>query len=642
MDSQLHKRAITSSTQSDSESPPRPGLQLLLSPPKPTDMQSTSPVTDPLAILPPELVLRVLEFASLSTVASLTAVSKAWHRFIELTHQDAIYSVLLKAFTPPGPTFSRWFDDTVSAKRQCERQRLLAYNWAADIPVTRERVLQVGNNPVWRFRADLKRRFVVSTSHAGGLNVTDIDSGEILWQLPSTLDTDNEHAVRPYAHLEYQDGMVVFDREGDAVEVWQADVDDAPRGEFRRIAVLDHDCQTRGFQLSYWTLCVVSTQGQGFVYDMTQRPPTLTTHLTIENDAVGHLDQSHDVVIYSMGPQGYHVHSKASGELLGALLPSQCTETYHIRPPKAGSRSATERLIHSLATHDMHGPNEPIGRPSNDHLAPIKLGKGPLPLPDDPEHVRNVDDEWGAGMLSSDLFVGVSRAGRVFVCSNWRNAIHGPANLASCSAIIECESDGSTFDLGGWLSVRNHRLMFEVQDRAYVVALDDDNRIQDIDCPSRASYSFLTCSTPQLAVPVSFMALFDDAIMSTYTTLGRQQPPPNRPGAPDPGDNTGPMRIFPTKTIRILSLTPDGTPAPTGQASRLRNPESENSDSPAAGREEDVRSRGLIQLLSMLREEYDEDEGVEDITGEDREGGAEEDDEEWEDLSEDSDHRVGN
>ncbi|KAL4899430.1 hypothetical protein BDW74DRAFT_163430 [Aspergillus multicolor] len=571
-------------------------------------MQSTAPVTDPLAILPPELVLRVLEFASLSTVASLTAVSKAWHQFIDLTHQDAIYSVLSKAFTPPAPTFSRWFDDISSAKRQCERQRLLAYNWAANKPVTRERVIQVGNNPVWRFRADLKRRFVVSTSHAGGLNVTDIDSGEILWQLPSTFDTDSEYAVRPYAHLEYQDGMVVFDREGDAVEIWQADLDGAPRGEFRRIAVLDHDCQTRGFQLSYWTLCVVSTQGQGFVYNMTQRPPTLKTYLTIENDAVGHLDQSHDVVIYSMGPRGYHVHSKASGEFLGALQPSQCVDIYHIRPPKAGSRSATERLIHSLATHDMHGPNEPVGPPSNDHLAPIRLGKGPLPPPDDPDHVRNVDDEWGAGMVNGDLFVGVSRAGRVFVCSDWRKAILGPANLASCSAVIECESDGSTFDLGGWLSVRNHRLMFEVQDRAYVVALDDNNRIQNIDKPDRASYSFLTCSTPQLAVPVSFMALFDDAIMSTYTTLGRRQQPPNRPGAPDPGDDTGPMRIFPTKTIRILSLAPDGTPAPRAQGSRLWNPDPEESIPHPAGREEEVRSQGLIQLLSMLREEYDQDE----------------------------------
>ncbi|KAL5045999.1 hypothetical protein BDW71DRAFT_182595 [Aspergillus fruticulosus] len=593
-------------------------------------MQSTSPVTDPLAILPPELVLRVLEFATLSTIASLTAVSKAWHQFIDLTHQDAIYSVLSKALPRPQATFSRLLDDTPSYKSLCERQTLLARNWAAQQPVSRECILQIGNDPVWRFRADLKRRFILSTSHAGGLNVTDIDSGQLIWQLPSTLDTDNEHAVRPYAHLEYQDGMVVFDREGDAVEVWKTDMDGAPRGEFRRIAVLDHNCQTRGFQLSYWTLCVVSTQGQGFVYDMTQRPPTLTTHLRIENDAVGHLDQSHDAVIYSMGPRGYHVYNKASGEYLGALHPSQCTEIYHILPPKDDSRSATERLIHSLAGDNSLGSYSGLGPPSTEHLVPIKLEKGPLPPPDDPGHVRNGEDEWGAGMLDGDLFVGVSRAGRVFVCSDWRKAIHSQDSLASCSAIIECESDGSTHDLGGWLSVRNHRLMFEVQERVYVVALDDKNRIQDIDNPTRASYSLITCSTPQLTVPVSFMALFDDAIMSIYTTLGRRQPPPDIPGVGDPGDQGGPIRIFPTKTIRILSLAPDSSSV---QSQTCQDPYLwERSLYPTGPTQQEryeavrTQSLSLIQLLSMLREE----------TGEAEDGPT---DEEWEDMDVEDDHQ---
>lgn len=478
-------------------------------------MQSTSSA-DPLAVLPPELVLRVLEFASLSTVASLTAVSKAWYQFIDLTHQDAIYSALLKSAPPPGPTFSRWFDDANSSKSLCKQQTLLADNWDSEHPVCRERILQVGNDPVWRFRADLKRRFIVSTSHAGGFNVTDIDSGQLLWRLPSSLDTDNENSVRPYAHLEYQDGMVVFDREGDAVEVWQADVDDAPRGEFRRIAILDHDCQTRGFQLSFWTLCVVSTQGQGFVYDMTKRPPVRTTHLRIENEAVGHLDQSNDTVIYSMGPRGYHAYNKKTAEYMGALRPSQCTQKYHIRPPKGNSASASARLM-GLAQRDPLRQYSSPGHPTKDHMAPLQLREGPLPPPDEPDHVRNGEDEWGAGMINGSLFVGVSRAGRVFVCSDWRKALHGQDSLAACSAIIECESDGSTFDLGGWLSVRHNRLMFEIQDRAYVVALDENNRIQDLENPARASYSYLTCSTPQLAVPISFMAMYDDTIMSTYT-----------------------------------------------------------------------------------------------------------------------------
>jgi len=72
--------------------------------------------------------------------------------------------------------------------------------------------------------------------------------------------------------------------------------------------------------------------------------------------------------------------------------------------------------------------------------------------------------------------------------------------------------------LGGWLSARNHRIMFEIQNRVYVVALSRENRISVGDEAEEVgpSYSFLTSSAPQLAVPVSFMALFDDAIMTTY------------------------------------------------------------------------------------------------------------------------------
>lgn len=483
-------------------------------------MPVSSLATDPLNVLPPEIVLRILEFTPISTLASLTAVSRAWHQLINVTHREVIYRSESKTKQPPGGArdfsflseahnCSKLFEGIASWKDLCKRQTLLDRNWAQRYPVNQEEVLQIGNDPVWRFRPDFKRRFFVSTSHAGGLNVTDMDTGKILWRLPSTLDHDGD-AVRPHAHLEYQDGMAVFDREGDAVEVWQAGLEGTIRGEFRRIAILNHDCQTRGFQLSYWTLCVVSNQGQGFVYDMTQRPPKLTTHLKIEQGAVGHLDQSEDAVIYSIGTRGYHVYDKESGTFLGTLQPSQCTEKFHVRPPAATSPGPS--MVPGSIRRFF-----PFGAPRGECLVPIELAEGSLPPPGDPEHVWHEEDEWGAGMLHGDLFVGFARAGRVFVCSNWRKALHDQSSLAAYSSIIECESDGSNFDLGGWLSVRNHRLMFEIQDRIYVVALNDENRVQDADHQSRASYSLLTSSAPQLAVPVSFMALCDDAIMSTYT-----------------------------------------------------------------------------------------------------------------------------
>jgi len=489
-------------------------------------MIATPPSTDPIAVLPPEIVLQILDFSPIPALASLTAVSRAWHQFIDVTHQEAIYSSRTKTKQPPGAardlsavsdslSFCKLFEDTTSWKDLCKRQTLLAHNWAQRRPITRESVLQVGNDPVWRFRADFKRRFFVSTSHAGGLNVTDMDTGRILWRLPSTMVRD-EDAVRPYAHLEYQDGMAVFDSEGDALEVWQAGLEGAARGEFRRIAILNHDCQTRGFQLSYWTLCVISNQGQGFVYDMTERPPKLITHIHTAHGAVGHLDQSEDAVIYSLGTQGYRVHDKKSGEFLGVLQPLHASTKFHIRPPTTPSISAGAALA-GAARHGLTRQYLPSEAIRKDCLTPIEIAKGPLPPPSDPDHVYHREDEWGAGMLHGDLFVGFSRAGRIFVCSNWRKALQDQASFAKSSSILECESNGSSFDLGGWLSVRNHRVMFEIEDRIYVVALDEYDQIQNVDQPARASYSLLTSSAPQLAVPVSFMALYDDAIMTTYT-----------------------------------------------------------------------------------------------------------------------------
>ncbi|KAJ5977617.1 hypothetical protein N7501_000959 [Penicillium viridicatum] len=592
-------------------------------------MTAISLMADPLTVLPPEIVLQILHFTPVSGLASLTATSKAWHQFIDVTHQEAIYTSEAKTAQPLGGSrdfsflsdthsFSKVFKGTKSWKDLCKRQTLLARNWAKTHPTSQESVLQIGNDPVWRFRADFKRRFFVSTSHAGGLNVTDMDTGRILWQLPPAEDTDGD-GVRRHAHLEYQDGMAVFDSEGDSLEVWQADQEGAKRGEFRRIAILNHDCQTRGFQLSYWTLCVVSNEGQGFVYDMTQRPPTLATHLKIEEGGIGHLDQSEDIVIYSMGAKGYFAYNKESGAFLGTLRPSKLTEKYHILPPQADA---------ALAGAAGLGPTPQGLLPGTflkDRLVPIEVAKGPLSPPDDPNHVWYGEDEWGAGMLHGDLFVGFSRAGRVFICPDFRKALCDEASLAANSSILECESDGAGFDLGGWLSIRNHRVMFEIQDRIYIVALDDNDRVQNLENPARASYSLLTSSAPQLAVPISYMALADDAIMTTYTTLGWRDSNVPR-GAPPPQGRDLP-RVFPTKVIRILSLAPDlskeSSSASGGTNSTLDNGVL-GGPGPNLPSEDASRTQaGLLQLLSMLGEEADFEQS--------------DSEDEWESMDEDND-----
>jgi hypothetical protein len=161
---------------------------------------------DPLQVLPAEVVLRCIEFTPLSGIAALNATTEAWHSFLDTTHQDAIYSsqahdlyskhprsdreVLqlgrdFKAFGTPQSdrSFVKYFRNVESWKDFCKRLVLLERNWGSKRPVVRESVVQVGYDPVWRFKPDFKRRFIVSTSQSGGVCVTDMDDGRMLWRL---------------------------------------------------------------------------------------------------------------------------------------------------------------------------------------------------------------------------------------------------------------------------------------------------------------------------------------------------------------------------------------------------------------------------------------------------------------------------
>jgi len=512
---------------------------------------------DPLHALPAEIVLRVIDFVDVPGTACLTRTSKEWHQFIDHTHQEVIYAASAKTDRPAESrdfkhldqkrSFVKYYQDVSSWKELCKRTTLLRKNWSAQKPTTRESTIQVGNDPVWRFRVDFKRRFVLSTAHGGGLTVTDLDTGKLLWRLSSD-------DVRPYAHLEYdmERGIAVFDRFGNAVEVWKAD--DTERGVFRLVTVLHHDCETRGYQLSYDTLCVVSTEEQGFVYDMKADPPQMTSRISIAPEAVGHLDQNQDAVMYSMGARGYHVHAKDGGALLGKLQPSECSNFYHIQHPAS---EVEDMFSLSLSEQKYEQEAWPPRNPRKDRLVSLELENGPHPRDDAPLTLS--DDEWGAGMLSGSYMVGVSKAGRVFMCSDWKGALQSSERFARRTAIVECASDGSTFDLGGWLSIRNNRILFEIKDRIYIMTLPDpsESALPVVGEKQLSIYAVAQNATLQLSVPVSFMAVWDDCLMFTYATLGlREHRHPHGHRNVDEEGRTR-LRAFPTKAIRILSLAPE-------------------------------------------------------------------------------------
>jgi hypothetical protein len=417
------------------------------------------------------------------------------------------------------------------------------------------------------------------------------------------------------AHLEYdqESGTACWDRFGNAIEVWKAD--EVERGSFHRVSILEHDCETRGFQLSRFndkeTLCVVSSEGKGFVWDLSVHPPRQQKVLEIENEAVGHLDQGKDTVCYSMGTRGYHVCSKTTGELMGRFDPKECRNIYHIAHPPPQPNL-------TMGSRD-HGPTaqvNPPQAPRKDRLTPLKLYNGPHPVPRSPLAIEN--DEWGSGIISGNYMCGVSRGGRVFICTDFLGALADPVLFQATTAIIHTEGDGSTFELGGWLTLRNGRAAFEVIDNVYIFSLPEFGQLPKTGEEQRPIWATSISSAPQLAVPVSFMGIYDDCIMYTYTTLGFRSPS-TRQRRGSQTNRSERTRAFPTKAIRILSLAPELS-RPGKELSYIEGLEVNDDTSRSTGNPSSRRGNtnptpqargaamqaGLLQLMALLTNNPDD------------------------------------
>ncbi|KAK2762710.1 hypothetical protein FQN54_000884 [Arachnomyces sp. PD_36] len=500
---------------------------------------------DLLNTLPPEIVLQIIDYLPPSTTAHLTRLSKTWHSFIDSAHQDRIYSHPSKvdrplttttskshtfsSLTHPQSCFTTYYHSTTSWKDLCRRQTLLHknYNNTTQPPTTRESIYQIDISQVWRFRPDFKRRFIISTSELGGVHVTDMDSGEELW---------GDEMVREFAHLEYdmETGTAVWDAFGDILEVWRVDEneEDGQRGKFKRVKVLKHDCQTRGFQIGHGHLSVVSSQGKAFVYDI---HPAVKKKLDLEiaPRAIGHLCQNEEVVMFSMGERGYHIHSKETGKLLGVLNPARCPNSGHVQHLELSDFCLRDPSMIMCPTVPPFPPQDP----RTDRVALNHIESGSHP---EQPNCRLDRDEWGAGLLDGDVMAGVSRAGRVFICSNWRETISSEDAYETTTSIVECETSSRSFDLGGWLTLRNGKVAIEVDDCVYLMNVD-----VDVSGEKRSPvWAVRTGSSRQSRAPVSFMAIWDDCFMYTYVTY-----------CPLPGLDANIMT--PVKTIRVLSFAPD-------------------------------------------------------------------------------------
>jgi hypothetical protein len=141
------------------------------------------------------------------------------------------------------------------------------------------------------------------------------------------------------------------------------------------------------------------------------------------------------------------------------------------------------------------------------------------------------------------------------ICTDWERALRGDADFAAVTSIVECEpSSGADFDFGGWLSIHKtpagKRILCEIKNRIYILPLGAEGEVT-----TTLSVMVATTSLPSLGVPVSFMGVYDDCIMSTFTMVRPEIEA--HEGENEESEEAPTWRITPTKIIRVLSFAPE-------------------------------------------------------------------------------------
>ncbi|KAH9038549.1 hypothetical protein EDB85DRAFT_427610 [Lactarius pseudohatsudake] len=166
----------------------------------------------------------------------------------------------------------------------------------------------------------------------GGISVIHLFSSTVLWCLPQSY-------VRPFAHCEYDNGYLVFDRMSGEKEVWRLasdfstegevathsppDVEQidasacaatvyhqyAPRGQFRPWALLALPSFTTMYRLAYPTL-ICANPRRAFLYDV--RTGSLMQTIDIHIQSICYVD-ANETHAFVCEPDAVHVFSRENG-----------------------------------------------------------------------------------------------------------------------------------------------------------------------------------------------------------------------------------------------------------------------------------------------------------------------------------------
>lgn len=181
--------------------------------------------------LPPELVLEILQYLPLPSLYAVVLSSKHLHSLIT-SHEQIVYHNASLVHSFPSKGIADW-------KVHCQNEVYLTRSWLGK---EKARIIRhpLNETTVHRIKVDDEKGLVMTTSMFGGLIVC---KGESVWR---------EENVRAYAHLEYSNGYIVFDRFGSAKEVWKH----IGEANFELDKILQIPEPTRAFRFVYPTLLV--------------------------------------------------------------------------------------------------------------------------------------------------------------------------------------------------------------------------------------------------------------------------------------------------------------------------------------------------------------------------------------------------
>ncbi|EJD07887.1 uncharacterized protein FOMMEDRAFT_150476 [Fomitiporia mediterranea MF3/22] len=179
--------------------------------------------------LPLELVLSIFRYCDARTLYNAQLVSRGWATAIA-ENENTVYraTAIYHGFVDPSSTLEElstdWTGLTSSEhehfrgwKDFCRRRFQVEYNWEGRGSTPKTTLFRSTGKDVHRFKIDERRdaQFIITTHRRGGLKVTCMDTDTVLFELRRSY-------VRQYAHCEYDNGFLIFDRfHPHALEMWR-------------------------------------------------------------------------------------------------------------------------------------------------------------------------------------------------------------------------------------------------------------------------------------------------------------------------------------------------------------------------------------------------------------------------------------